>query len=122
MNQMKTPLRVITIVVALGLLTGCAGKKLVPMTIQSDPLGAYVAYQIRTGEGQKSDWIFLGKTPIDINRSISRKRLRKAQAFSMKVMKEGYSDQVKELSGKDLLGQIQSKGRVFWNPRLVPSN
>lgn len=110
-----------SLLVALFLLSACGGKKTIPMTVQSDPLGAYVTYQVRRKDDKRSDWVFLGKTPLDIKRAIPKKTLKKAEAFRMRVMKDGYNDQVRDWTGKDLGAEIDEKGRLFWNPRMVPS-
>ena len=39
----------------------------------------------------------------------------------MQVMKDGYNDQIRDWTGKDLGKEIDEKGRLFWNPRMVPS-
>ncbi len=109
-----------TLTLALFVLAGCAGKRTIPMTVQSDPLGAYVTYQVR-GNESIGDWVFLGKTPLDIKRAVPRKQLKKAEAFRMRVMKEGYSEQIRDWTGDDLREEIDEKGRLFWNPRMVPN-
>ena len=112
----------LSLLVAAFLLSACGGKRSIPMTIQSDPLGAYVTYQVRSNADTRSDWIFLGKTPLDIKRSIPKKTLKKAEAFRMRVMKEGYSEQIRDWTGQDLRDEIEEKGRLFWNPRMVPAS
>ena len=118
-NLIKWP----SILLALSLLGACAGgTKSIPMTIQSDPLGAHVIYQARTAKEGNTDWIYLGKTPLDIKQSIPKKQLKSAEAFRMRVMKDGYSDQIRDWTGNDLRDEIEEKGRLFWNPRMVPSS
>ncbi len=103
-------------------LVACGGTKSVPVVVQSDPLGAYVTYQIqRPAKGAGTDWVFLGKTPIDIKRRISKKQFKKAGAFRLRVMKEGYSDQIRDWTRKEINREIKDKGQLFWNPKLVPS-
>ncbi len=114
--------KVLTALVITLFLAACASDKSIPLTIQSDPLGGHVAYQVNSSvKGTSSDWIYLGKTPLDIKRKISSKQLRKAQAFRLKIMKDGFSDQVRDWNGKDIKGEIEEKGHLFWNPKLVPS-
>jgi hypothetical protein len=104
-------------------LGGCATTQVLPFTIQSDPLGAHVFYQVNApavSNAGPNDWIYLGLTPIDVRREINRAQLKREDAFVLRVVKEGYLDQQKTLSGSDVTAQLKDKGRVFWNPRLVP--
>ncbi len=107
------------------LMAGCGtAVKTVPFKVQSDPLGAYVMFQVQSdAEDERSyDWIFLGNTPVDTRRTISKKELKRADFFMVKVIKEGFLDQQKAWTGEQLVKESKSKGAVFWNPRLVPSN
>lgn len=110
-------------ILMLTLLSACGGTKSVPMTIQSEPLGAHVTYQVHSAlEGTTQDWSYLGTTPLDIKRKISTKQLRRAQAFRVRVLKDGFSDQVRDWNGKEINEEIDEKGHVYWNPKLVPSS
>ena len=101
--------------------SGCASAtKNVPLNIQSDPLGAYVVFQITRLNGTKSDWIFIGNTPLLTTRQYTKEELNDENSIVLRVMKEGYFDQTKVFKGKELRRESKSKGRVFWNPRLVP--
>ncbi len=124
MNKITVKLtQLLAVVAALVVLSGCGGTKSIPMTVQSEPLGAHVAYQVDSSlKGTSRDWIYLGKTPLDIKRNIRRKQLRKASAFRIKMMKDGFSDQVRDWNGKDIEAELEEKGHLFWNPKLVPSN
>ena len=115
--------------IAIGLVAslaaGCASTRVVPFTVQSDPLGAHVVYQVQSnayGAESTHDWIYLGVTPVDIRREIATGQLRKADAFVLRVMKEGYLDQQRSWTGPEMLDELSAKKRVFWNPRLVPSS
>ena len=101
---------------------GCATTTTVPFTVQSDPLGAYVVYRVTTdleSPDPTAEWVFLGNTPLQIRREIGRAQLKRADAFTLRVMKEGYFDQEKSWSGEELKDELADKGRIFWNPRLV---
>ncbi len=105
------------------LLSACGGTKSVPMTIQSEPLGAHVTYQVHSDlKGTTQDWIYLGTTPLDIKRKISNKQLKRAQAFRVRVIKDGFSDQVRDWNGSEIKAEIDEKGHVYWNPKLVPGS
>lgn len=103
-------------------MTGCATTRNIPFTVQSDPLGAFVMYQVKSPyKANTTDWIYLGNTPLDIRREISNVNLKRADAFVLRIMKEGYIDQQKEWNGSSLIDETKEKGRIFWNPRLIRS-
>lgn len=108
------------------LLGGCAATRVVPFTVQSDPLGAHVLYQVQTpsaaNTARANDWIYLGLTPVDVRREIGKALFGKSEAFVLRVVKERYLDQQKSWTGDELADEVRSKGRVFWNPRLVPAS
>lgn len=104
-------------------LSACSSTRTIPMVIQSDPLGANVIYQVRsTASQQTGDWIYLGKTPLEVNREHDKDELDDSHAFVFRAFKEGYLDQTKEWRGEELEDEEDEKGHMFWNPRLVPSN
>lgn len=103
-------------------LSACSSNKVIPMVIQSDPLGADVVYQVRsTKTNTTGDWIYLGKTPLEVNRKHAKDKLDDSHAFVFRVFKDGYLEQTKEWRGSDLEEEEDDKGHMFWNPRLVPS-
>ncbi len=107
----------------LATLAGCASNESVPFTIQSEPLGGHVTLQVQSNEkGNSTDWIYLGKTPIDIKRQYSRRELKKAEAFRIKVFKNGYHDQIRDWNGEEIEAEIDEKGHLYWNPKLVPDS
>ena len=114
--------RLVILMVVSALLSACGGGSVtVPITIQSDPLGGHVTYQLPpSAEGGSTDWIYLGKTPIDLKQSVEKERLEKAQVFRIKVFKDGYNDQVRDWSEDDIENDIAEKGYLYWNPKLVP--
>ena len=112
-------------VALLVILTRCASSvRTVPFKVQSDPLGAYVLYQIQADQhdNRNYDWIYLGNTPLDIRRAVDSSDLKRADAFVIRVMKEGYLDQQKAWTGEQIVKEAKKKGAVFWNPRLVPAD
>jgi hypothetical protein len=119
-QTLKTSFTILVIVI----LTGCASSvKTVPFKIQSDPLGAFVLYQIQADQydDRNYDWIYLGNTPLDIRRTVASSDLKRADAFVIRVMKEGYLDQQKAWTGEQIVKEAKKKGAVFWNPRLIPA-
>lgn len=120
-NQIK----ILVVALLLIVSTGCAPKvRTVPLTIQSDPMGAYVLFQVQADRNdQRSyDWVFLGNTPLKTRRSVLQEELDNADAFIVKVIKQGFLDQEKAYTGEQLVNEAKSKGTVYWNPRLVPVN
>jgi hypothetical protein len=106
------------------LMVGCASpQKTVPFRVQSDPLGAMVLFQVQAdvGDERSYDWIYIGNTPLDTRRSVSNRDLEHADAFVVRVMKDGYYDQQKSWTGEQLVNEARSKGVVYWKPRLVPA-
>jgi hypothetical protein len=105
------------------LLTACAGgSTAVPITIQSNPLGGHVTYQLpSSAKGSSTDWIYMGKTPIDLKQNVNKSQLKKAQAFRVKVFKDGYNDQIRDWSENEIDAAVKEKGHIFWNPKLVPN-
>ncbi len=102
-------------------ITGCASTRDVPFAIYSEPQGAYVMFQVRDSEQKLSDWIYMGNTPLITRRDIDPEKIKKARTITIKVMKEGYFDQTKVWKGKEFLFERKDKGRIFWNPPLVPA-
>lgn len=120
--QTMTNFKIIPIAALTMLLAACGGgSTLVPITVQSDPLGGHVTYQLPPGaDGGSTDWIYLGETPIDLQQSVDKRKLKQAQAFRVKVFKDGYSDQIRDWSEDDIEAAVDEKGHIFWNPKLVP--
>lgn len=107
--------------VMMGLMACGGGTTVVPITIQSDPLGGHVTYQLPSvARGGSTDWIYLGKTPIDLKQNVDKKQLRKAQAFRVKIFKDGYNDQIRDWNQAEINAEVEEKGHIFWNPKLVP--
>ena len=120
-------LKIILVIVTMAAFTvGCSSTKVktVPLTVQSDPMGAYVLYQVQAdrNEERSYDWVYLGNTPLKTRLSVLKKELKNADAFVIRVMKEGYLDQQKAYTGEQMVAEAKSKSTVFWNPRLVPAN
>lgn len=105
------------------LLAACAGgSSTVPITIQSNPAGSHVTYQLpSSASGGSTDWVYLGKTPIDLKQNVDKRKLREAQAFRVKIFKEGYNDQIRDWSEDEIKAEVKEKGHIFWNPKLVPN-
>jgi hypothetical protein len=114
--------RLILAIIAGLYVSGCASTRNVPFNIQSDPLGAYVMFQIATDKGAVSDWVYLGNTPLVTTREYRSTQLKNSNSVVIRVMKEGYFDQTKSWRGGQLWKDAKSGERIFWNPRLVPSN
>lgn len=105
------------VAVLLLALTACgANKRSVPLKVHSDPLGAYALMQIKYKGQEDSDWIFLGPTPVVINKSIV---FDGATSISMKMIKPGYHDQMKTWSAKDFRKEYKRQKKISWVPVMV---
>lgn len=112
---MKAKLFILTSLLIL--LTACgSGKKNFSMNVLSDPLGAYALMQITYKENENADWIFLGPTPIDIQKQV---QWDAAQTVSLKVLKDGFYEQVKTWKAKDFLKEHKANNGITWVPNLV---
>ncbi len=101
------------------LLGACSSTRNVPITVQSDPLGAQVMLKLKSGQTGQTDWVYLGNTPLTTQRKVSSKHLNNKYSFVVQVMKEGYSDQAKEWSGLQVKDASEGDNRIYWNPKLV---
>lgn len=102
----------------VSLVVGCASSQSIPLTINTDPLGAYVLLQVQQQKSEvEADWIFLGNTPVDITRDLI---LGDTEQVKIRVVKEGYFDQTRQWQTKQLKKEVKQQQRLFWNPRLVP--
>ena len=100
-------------------LGACSSTRNVPITVQSDPLGAQVMLKLKSEENSQTDWIYLGNTPLTTQRKVSSKYLNREHSFVVQVMKEGYSDQAKEWSGLQIKDASKGDNRIYWNPKLI---
>lgn len=98
-------------------LTACGpNKRDVSMKIHSDPLGAYALMQIKYDGNPDSDWIFLGPTPITMDKTIN---LDEAVEVSLKVIRPGFFEQVKSWKPNDFIKEHSSKNGILWVPSMV---
>lgn len=98
-------------------IVGCgSSKRQVPISVLSDPLGAYALIQVEYKEQDNSDWIFLGPTPVTLNRTI---KFEGATRVSIRVLKEGFFEQTKSWDAKKFLREYRDKNKVIWTPSLV---
>jgi hypothetical protein len=118
-------LSLIAVLVAVLGLGACASTPdTIPFAVQSDPLGAHVLFKSSSGvdeSAESGDWIYLGVTPVDLRRRLGRSLFKSDDAFTLRVLKDGYLEQRKTWGGDDMKEQMNSIGKVFWNPRLVPN-
>jgi len=80
----------IKLIFALTMLVGLSAcgssKKNFAMKVHSDPLGAYALMQVRHKGDEDPEWVFLGPTPIVINKGL---RLNGDSSVSLKVIRPG---------------------------------
>ncbi len=102
-------------------LGGCSGKQAVQFKINSEPEGAHVVYRVTGSESPgHGDWIYLGNTPIRSVRQLDEDTVSEADKITLKVMRAGYFDQIREWDGAAFWEEVSGKGVIFWTPRLVP--
>lgn len=113
----KVLFRSLTIItICLALLACGSNKRQVPISVLSDPLGAYAMIKVEYSKQDNSDWIFLGPTPVTLNRTI---KFDGATRVSIKVIKEGFFEQTKSWEAKKFLREYKNKNKVIWTPSLV---
>ena len=106
----------------VAVLSACSSTRTVPFTVQSDPLGAQVMLKRKGENNNQTDWVWLGNTPLTTQRQFSSKYLDDEHSFVIQVMKEGYTAQTKEWSGKQIKSASKGDNRIFWSPNLVEVN
>lgn len=98
------------------ILVACGGSKNIPVKVHSDPLGAYALMKISYKNGEDSDWIFLGPTPVIQDRKMA---FDGASTVSLKVIRPGFFEQVKTWKAKDFVKEAKQKKQILWVPSLV---
>ena len=86
------------------------------MNVLSDPLGAYALMKVTYDEEEDADWIFLGPTPIDIQKAVA---FKDAKSVSIKVFRPGFFEQTKTWKAKDFMKQHKQDKKIVWVPSLV---
>ncbi len=96
-------------------LTGCSSKQAaVNIKVHTEPEGAHIVYR-----HNNASWIYLGLTPLNVIESISSDQLNEENTITLRAMRRGYLDQLKEWPGDELEDELESKGMIFWTPRLI---
>ncbi len=107
---------------ALVMLTGCSSAtKTVKLKIHSQPEGAYIVYKVTGSEIPcAGKWIYLGNTPFRGIHQFNEDDLENADKITLKVMRQGYTDQIIEWDGPGFWDEAVEKGVIFWTPELIP--
>ncbi len=99
---------------------GCSSMRDLPVTVASEPPGAVVLFNMSGPSAkQGADWIFLGTTPIVVERTLNVRLLRR-ETITLRLLKEGYVEQQRSWSGRSVYEEMRRGGGVYWNPHLVP--
>ncbi|MDH4319048.1 MAG: hypothetical protein OEV64_11695 [Desulfobulbaceae bacterium] len=103
------------------LVTACGPSvSNVRFKVNSAPEGAHLIYRVSDQElNQASDWIYLGNTPYQGVQRIKEEELGDSSKVTLKVMRAGYFDQVKEWDGPSFLEEAEGQGQILWTPRLI---
>ncbi len=107
---------------AFVLLTGCSSAtKTVKLKIHSQPEGAYIVYRVTGSEIPcAGEWIYLGNTPFRGVHQFNEDELENADKITLKVMRQGYMDQIIQWDGPGFWDEAEEKGVIFWTPKLIP--
>ena len=99
------------------LISACGtNQKNISMKLHSDPLGAYALMQVKYRGNENSEWIFLGPTPIVIDKLVS---MEGATSVSLKVIRPGFYEQVKTWKAKEFLNEQKKNKAIVWVPNMV---
>ena len=116
-SRLKSPVNYLVLLLACLFISACgSNKKNISMKLHSDPLGAYALMQIKYKQNENSDWIFLGPTPVEINKQLV---MRRATSVSLKVIRPGFYEQVKTWKAKDFLKEQKKNKGIVWLPNMV---
>ncbi len=112
-------IQIILFVLAIFLLGGC-GKTIHPvkMVVHSDPQGGYVLYKAPSTYGQ---WIYLGSTPVKTVQMVDEETMTENSKFALRILRNGFHEQMKEWDGETFLEMFEGQGKVFWTPHLIRS-
>ncbi len=106
------------LLIALSLAACSSSPKQTPVAVHSDPLGAFTIMQVQYRDGTNSEWVYIGVTPVDINRAFD---ISNAKTVAIRVMKEGFFEQTKAWEIGEFNDLVKSQGQVLWVPHLVKS-
>ena len=110
-------LNTLLLVIVMFSLAACGtNKRDVLMKIHSDPLGAYALMQVKYKGNENSDWVFLGPTPVTLDKSIN---MSDAVEVSLKVIRPGFYEQTKSWKPKEFLKEHSKQNGILWVPNMV---
>ena len=114
---MKSSIKLLFVLALASVVSACgSSKKNFSMKVHSDPLGAYALMQVKYKGDENPEWIFLGPTPVIVDKSI---KLDGARSVSLKVIRPGFFEQVKTWSIKDFKKEYGRGKKISWVPSLV---
>jgi len=115
----KTKLFHLVLLMLLLVLVGC-GKKIYPvkMVVHSDPQGGHVLYKAPTTQGQ---WVYLGSSPVKTVQMVDDDVMTKNNKFTLRIVRDGFHEQLKVWDGETFLEIFESQGKIFWTPHLIRS-
>ncbi len=114
---MKHLVKLFSIAMLCLALSACgSGKRNIALKIHSDPLGAYALLQVKYKGDENPEWIFLGPTPVVLDKSI---KFDGATTVSLKVIRPGFYEQVKTWNAKDFVKEYKQYKKISWIPNMV---
>ena len=112
----------ICLFVILLMVSACADKKSVRFKVNSIPKGAHVLYKVEGGESScQGHWLYLGNTPWQGVRQLTEDEVEDAEKITLKVLHNGYHEQVKEWDGVGFWEEVEERDVIFWAPELIPN-
>ncbi len=117
MKKLRNLVLLPALLLALSALSACgSSKRNFAMSVHSDPLGAYALLQVKYKGDENPDWIYLGPTPVVIDKSM---KFSGATSVSIKVIRPGFFEQTKTWSAKDFKREHSRNKKISWVPSLV---
>ena len=114
---MKNSIKLLCVLIGCAVLTACgSSKRSIAMNVQSDPLGAYLLMQVKYKGDENPEWIFLGPTPVVMEKSI---RYEGATTVALKVIRPGFFEQTKTWKAKDFAREYKKNKKIVWIPSMV---
>ncbi len=115
-------LSAICLFVSLLMVSACADKKTVRFKINSVPKGAHILYKVDGGDSPcQGQWLYLGNTPWQGVRQLSEDDVEEADKIILKILHNGYHEQVKEWDGVGFWEEVEERDVIFWTPELIPN-
>ena len=113
---------VLVLFVAMLFVSACSSMHPITVNVYSEPEGAHVLYKLDIDEPQSPpEWVYLGSTPLKAVKMIDGWDFDSANKVTLKVLRNGYIEQIKEWNAENFHDEYKDKGVIFWSPTMIPS-